>query len=82
MDEATARAEQAILGLRLAEGIDRTGITDASLHDGLAWGLRAGLVVEREGRLTLSARGRLLSNEVFRRLLPEAGPPQPARARS
>jgi hypothetical protein len=35
--------------------------------------LRAGLLIERGHRLVLTPRGRLLSNEVFRRLLPEPG---------
>jgi len=70
VDAATARAEAVILGLRLTTGVDEAHAADPLLAHGLAWGLANGLVVRGRGRLTLSARGRLLSNEVFRRLLP------------
>lgn len=70
VDVATARAEAVILGLRLAAGVDDAHAADPLLAHGLGWGLDNGLVVRGRGRLTLSARGRLLSNEVFRRLLP------------
>jgi coproporphyrinogen III oxidase-like Fe-S oxidoreductase len=70
VDAPTARAEAAILALRLAEGIDRTLCSDPVLADGLAWGAANGLLIERGTRVVLTPRGRLLSNEVFRRLLP------------
>lgn len=70
VDPATARAERAILGLRLVEGIDSTARRDPLLAEGLAWSIDHDLIVERGTRLVLTARGRLLSNEVFRRLLP------------
>lgn len=70
VDRATARAEQAILALRLAEGIDAGSLDDPLLTPGLAWGLASGLLVGQAGRIVLTPRGRLLSNEVFRRLLP------------
>ncbi len=68
----TARAERVILGLRLAEGIDRQTLQDPVLGPGLAWGLRSGLLAGQDGRLALTSRGRLLSNELFQRLLPSA----------
>jgi putative oxygen-independent coproporphyrinogen III oxidase len=80
VDAATARAERLILGLRLADGIDAAAADDPSFRDGLAWGLRAGLLIEHGRRLVLTPRGRLLSNEVFRRLLPEPDPVRQAGA--
>ena len=75
---ALERAETVILALRLNEGISRTRFTqrfDVSLDDlygpvliqCAAWRL-----LEDDGqRLRLTPRGRLLSNEVFQRLLPD-----------
>lgn len=71
LTEADARSEAAILGLRLAEGIDPTALADPLLAPGLAWARDAGLLeTAGTGRLRLTPRGRLLSNEVFSRLLP------------
>ena len=70
VDAATARAEALILALRLAEGVDASGVSDTPLVDGLAWGLANGLVSERGTSLSLTPRGRLVSNQVFSRLLP------------
>ncbi|CAN5147120.1 radical SAM family heme chaperone HemW [soil metagenome] len=66
LDEATAAAERAILGLRLREGV-RGGPASAAA---LAWAQAEGLVVPVGERLSLTARGRLLANELFLRLLP------------
>jgi oxygen-independent coproporphyrinogen-3 oxidase len=71
IDPATGLAEALILGLRLAEGIDASEAPDPQLADGLAWGRANGLLGERGGRTVLTPRGRMLSNEVFARLLPE-----------
>lgn len=60
------RAETAILGLRLAEGIDLT----AAELDRLAPCLAAGLLAVNDSHATLTRKGQLLSNEVFWRLLP------------
>lgn len=62
-----ARAETAILGLRLNDGIDLTPAELAKLADCQAAGLLE--VSARHARLT--PKGRLLSNEVFWRLLPD-----------
>ena len=79
---ALERAETVILALRLNEGISRARFTqrfDASLDalygpvwkQSAAWGL-----LEDDGeRLRLTPRGRLLSNEVFQRLLPDSVSP-------
>jgi oxygen-independent coproporphyrinogen-3 oxidase len=64
MDPATASAETAILGLRTAAGVagDDLGTT-------LPWAIDAGLLEPMGGRYALTLRGRLLSNELFARLI-------------
>lgn len=75
-----ARAEAAILGLRLAGGVDPCLLVDPVLEAGLRWGMVSGLLVESGGRLVLTSRGRLLGNELFMRLLPAARERHEARA--
>ncbi len=71
LTEVDARSEAAILGLRLAEGIPAAALADPLLAGGLAWAREHALLVSAPGgRLCLTPRGRLLSNEVFARLLP------------
>ncbi|HEV2457992.1 MAG TPA: radical SAM family heme chaperone HemW, partial [Ktedonobacterales bacterium] len=71
-------AETAMLGLRLVSGLDlaafarRYGYTfDAVFGSRLAAVRSAGLLEEVDGLLRLTARGRLLGNEVFVCLLPD-----------
>ena len=78
LDEATERADVAILGLRLLEGIDeacfadRFGTTlDAEFGPALERHERLGLIERADGRIRLTERGLLLSNEVFIDLLPD-----------
>jgi oxygen-independent coproporphyrinogen III oxidase len=78
-DPATERADAAILALRLAEGLDaetftrRFGVTVAAAFPGVVEECTAlGLVEQREGQIRLTRSGRLLSNEVFVRLLAAA----------
>lgn len=71
IDARTARAESVILALRLARGIDAAALDDPEMGSGLAWALGFDLVRHDDDRLVLSARGRMLSNEVFSRLLPD-----------
>jgi len=78
LDGATARAESVILALRLASGVDEALLGDPLLAPGLAWGLQAGLLERGSGRIRLSGWGRLLSNEIFSRLLPDPVPGTPA----
>jgi oxygen-independent coproporphyrinogen-3 oxidase len=77
-------AEALFAGLRMAEGVDllalrgRYGVTLPGPDDSpIAELCAAGLLVRSGGRLWLTRRGRLLSNEVFERLLP-GSPPAPA----
>ncbi len=78
LDAATRRAETLILGLRQGRGIDpremssRLGVDVSAGYFGRFAELAiAGLLEEKNGRFRLTPRGRLLSNEVFWRLLPE-----------
>lgn len=71
VDEATALAESAILGLRLRDGIAAALAEAPALAPGLAWARARGLVWDVDGRTALTQKGRLLANEVFARLLPE-----------
>ena len=68
IDAATAAAEELILGLRTARGVSRSRAMTRA--DEMAWAHEAGLVEDAPGeRLRLTLRGRLLSNEVFARLI-------------
>lgn len=70
LDDAAVLAERAVLGLRLAAGLDPTLAATGPIAPALAWGRAEGLVeVRPDGRAALSLRGRLLSNELFARLL-------------
>jgi oxygen-independent coproporphyrinogen-3 oxidase len=74
VSEAVALAERAILGLRLTEGIDDSLASEPGVAPALAWAADEGLVEVVGRRTRLTGAGRLLANEVFARLLPEAGP--------
>jgi oxygen-independent coproporphyrinogen-3 oxidase len=68
IDAVTAAAEELILGLRTAHGVSR-GLA-LSRADEIAWAHEAGLVEDAPGdRVRLTLRGRLLSNELFARLV-------------
>lgn len=75
------RAETVILGLRLEEGVGRAEYRDRYSEDVLErFGLvlreysALDLVIIEAERVRLTDRGRLLSNEVFQRLLPDTDP--------
>ena len=70
--------EALFLGLRLVDGVDLAGLESSFGMNGLIEGpvaemVEAGLVVVSDGRLKLTGRGRMASNEVFGRLLVGAG---------
>jgi oxygen-independent coproporphyrinogen-3 oxidase len=70
IDLATEAVECTILGLRLADGLPITAATEGPLADEFGWALAAELVsVTPEERIVLTTRGRLLSNELFARLV-------------
>lgn len=73
-------AETAMLGLRLAEGVPLASFRERygmefwpTFAERLADIRDLDLLEEIEGRVRLTARGRLLGNEVFARLLPTEG---------
>lgn len=73
MDETTAEIEAVILALRLDTGLPlahaRTGPLGAHLDWALAAGLLEAVAPGGTQRVRLTTSGRLLSNEVFGRLL-------------
>jgi putative oxygen-independent coproporphyrinogen III oxidase len=69
MSAATARSESVILALRLGEGIGPDVAADPAFAPTLAWAVESGLATRSAGRVRLTQRGRMLSNEVFARLL-------------
>jgi oxygen-independent coproporphyrinogen-3 oxidase len=69
LDARTADAERAILGLRLRRGLP-VGATRTPPLDRVArWAIELGLLERAGDRVRLSLQGRLLSNEVFARLV-------------
>lgn len=70
LDAETAVAEAVILGLRLETGVPLAAAYEPPLADVFGWALAAGLLtVTKRDRVVLTTRGRLLSNEVFSRLV-------------
>lgn len=77
-DEETQRADAMILGLRLMSGVDLAGFAarfgasaDDAFGPAIAKHEALGLLERVEGRLRLTDRGLLLSNEVFVDILPD-----------
>ncbi len=76
-----ATEERVFLGLRLNAGMERSELAAICIEDVLLELAAENLLVIEAGRVRLSARGRLLSNEVFARLLeavPLSAPATPA----
>jgi oxygen-independent coproporphyrinogen-3 oxidase len=70
IDPVTAVAEAVILGLRTDRGVPLTAAFEPPLADVFGWALAAELVeATNDDRIILTTRGRLLSNEVFSRLV-------------
>ncbi|CAN5681928.1 radical SAM family heme chaperone HemW [soil metagenome] len=71
IDPPTAQGERTILRLRTAVGLPLAG-SEPSAARALDWGIEAGLLVGKaDGRAQLTARGRLVADELFVRLLPD-----------
>ena len=70
-DAAAVAAERVILGLRLGEGIPAAEADRPPLAAHVAWATAAGLLEPADDprRIRLTTRGRLLSNELFARLV-------------
>ena len=80
LDPAIANAEAAILGLRTDRGLAARAADAPPFRAALAWALEEDLIVSAaESRLVLTTRGRLLSNELFERLLEVVDKGSPAR---
>ncbi len=70
VDPQTAAAEGVILGLRTDRGVTRAEANEPPLADVFGWALAAELLeVTDDDRIVLTTRGRLLSNELFSRLV-------------
>ena len=70
IDPTVAAAESVILGLRTDRGVPFTAAHEPPLDDVFGWALAAELVeVTEADRVVLTTRGRLLSNELFSRLV-------------
>jgi oxygen-independent coproporphyrinogen-3 oxidase len=70
IDPATGAAEAVILGLRTDRGVPLAAAHEAPLADAFRWALAAELLATTDDdRIVLTTRGRLLSNELFSRLV-------------
>ena len=70
IDPTTAAAESVILGLRTDRGVPLEAARTPPLDDAFGWALAAELLdVTHDDRVVLTTRGRLLSNELFGRLV-------------
>jgi putative oxygen-independent coproporphyrinogen III oxidase len=70
VDDAAAASEAAILALRTDRGLARSAADEAPLASVFTWAVDADLLrLTSDDRIVLTGRGRLLSNELFQRLL-------------
>lgn len=70
LDDATAGREAAILGLRMDRGLAAEAMAAGPASGALRWAIDHGLAaVGEDGRVRLTRRGALLSNEVFMRIV-------------
>jgi putative oxygen-independent coproporphyrinogen III oxidase len=69
LDASATEAERVILGLRLATGIPAAWAEREPLTSTADWAIEHGLLETVGARLRLTLEGRLLSNEVFSRLV-------------
>jgi oxygen-independent coproporphyrinogen III oxidase len=69
IDAGGAAAESVILGLRLDEGLPASAADAGPLAAIAGWARGNGLIEHVGGRIRLTTKGRLLSNELFSRLV-------------
>ena len=70
VDREAAERETAVLALRTRTGLALGASLDAPFTSALGWGLEQQLLEPAAGdRVALSLRGRLLSNELFARIV-------------
>ncbi|HEX7222892.1 MAG TPA: radical SAM family heme chaperone HemW [Candidatus Limnocylindrales bacterium] len=70
IDGATAASERVVLGLRTDRGVALEVAHEPPLGEWLGWALAAELLeITSDDRVVLTTRGRLLSNELFSRLI-------------
>jgi oxygen-independent coproporphyrinogen-3 oxidase len=70
LDTETATAEALILGLRTDNGVASAAVVGQDRVEAFAWAAELELVtIDPDDRIRLTTRGRLLSNELFSRLL-------------
>lgn len=69
IDPGTAAAERVILGLRLDRGLPLRAAVEPPLAAAYDWAMTARLLATTSDRIVLTTRGRLLSNELFARLV-------------
>jgi hypothetical protein len=70
-DPAAAASDLAILHLRTRDGLQPRSCSNPAFVPAIAWGRAWGLLEPKpDGGVRLTRRGRLLSNELFVRLLP------------
>ncbi len=70
IDPVSAAAEAVILGLRMDRGVPLSASREMPLAEAFGWALASELVeVTEDQRVVLTTRGRLLSNELFSRLV-------------
>jgi len=70
VDDQAAASERVILGLRTDRGVPRSAGMEPPLGEWFGWALAAELLaLTDDDRVVLTTRGRLLSNELFARLI-------------
>ena len=69
LDPDIAAAETVILALRTDRGVSEVTAHEPPLDNVAPWAVTTGLLAREGDRLVLTTRGRLLSNELFARLL-------------
>lgn len=69
-DPNASSAERAILSLRTSSGLAAAMAESGQFRSAIAWGVANDLLATAADGVVLTRRGRLLSNEVFARLIP------------